>query len=190
MKTTTQLLTELKGQTEKIIQAVESKFSALPDTSLNHKPAADSWSILECFEHLNLYSQYYLIALEIAIGKAIPAQPQELKYTWIGKKSVAMMHPSNTKKQKTFKKMIPAKSKLTRDVLATFLNDQQRILRMIEKASLLNVSKAVVPVEFFKLLKMNIAETLEFVIVHEQRHIIQAENVLKSKPSSEPILAI
>lgn len=187
---TTQLLTELKTQTERIIQTVETKFIALPDDRLNLKPAADKWSVLECFEHLNLYSQYYLTALESAISRTAPAQPQEMKYTWIGKKSVAMMHPSNMKKQKTFKKMIPAKSKLTRDVLATFLNDQQRILRMIEKASLLNISKAVVPVEFFKLLKMNIAETLEFVIVHEQRHLIQAENVLKNKPSSEPILAI
>jgi uncharacterized damage-inducible protein DinB len=188
---TTQLLTELKAQTEKIIHTVETKFNALPDTPLNHKPAPDSWSILECFEHLNLYSHYYLTALEVAVTKATPSQPQEMKYTWIGKKSVAMMHPSNTKKQKTLKKMIPAQSRLTRDVLATFLNDQQRILRMIEKASLLNVSKSVVPVEFFKLLKMNIAETLEFVIVHQQRHLIQAERMLMQVSSpSEPALAI
>jgi hypothetical protein len=187
---TTQLLIELKAQTEKIIHTVETKFNGLPDAPLNYKPAPDSWSILECFEHLNLYSQYYLTALETAVSKATPSQPQEMKYTWIGKKSVAMMHPSNTKKQKTFKKMIPAKSKLTRDVLATFLADQQRILRMIEKAALLNVSKSVLPVEFFKLLKMNIAETLEFVIVHQQRHVLQAENVMKNQPTSEPILAI
>ena len=187
---TTALLNQLKDQTQSIVQTVESKFQPLPETQLNFKPTSDKWSILECFEHLNLYSQYYLTALETAINNAAPSQPQDLKYTWIGKKSVAMMHPSNTKKQKTFKKMIPTKSKLTTDVLATFLNDQQRILRMIEKASLLNVSKAVVPVEFFKLLKMNIAETLEFVIVHEQRHLIQAENILISKTSSQPILAI
>ena len=189
MKTTT-LLNQLKDQTHEIIRIVETKFQSLPDTQLNFKPSSDRWSILECFEHLNLYSQYYLKALETAISTATSSQPQEMKYTWIGKKSVTMMLPSNTKKQKTFKKMIPAKSKLTADVLATFLNDQQRILKMIEKASLLNVSKAVVPVEFFKLLKMNIAETLEFVVVHEQRHVIQAENVLKNNPSSEPILAI
>lgn len=187
---TTQLLTALKAQTEAIIQTVEEKFIALPDDNLNVRPAGDKWSMLECFEHLNLYSKYYLTALETAISNAARSQPQELKYTWIGKKSIAMMHPSNTKKQKTFKKMVPAKSKLTRDVLATFLSDQQRILRMIEEAALLNVSKAVVPVEFFKLLKMNIAETLEFVIVHEQRHLLQAENILKGKSSAEPILAI
>ena len=187
---TTALLNQLKDQTQSIIETVETKFLTLPETQLNLKPTGDKWSVLECFEHLNLYSQYYLTALETAIHNAVPSRPQDVKYTWIGKKSVAMMHPSNAKKQKTFKKMIPTRSRLTTDVLATFLNDQQRILRLIEKASLLNVSKAVVPVEFFKLLKMNIAETLEFVIVHEQRHLIQAENVLKNKPSSEPILAV
>lgn len=189
MKTTT-LLHQLKDQTQTIIRDVETKFKSLPEAQLNFKPTSEKWSVLECFEHLNLYSQYYLTALETAINNAAQTQPQEVKYTWIGKKSIAMMHPSNTKKQKTFKKMIPSKSKLTTDVLATFLNDQQRILRMIEKASALSISKAVVPVEFFKLLKMNIAETLEFVIVHEQRHLIQAENALVHKSSSQPILAI
>lgn len=186
---TTELLTHLKGQTEKIIQTVETKFNPLPDAQLNFKPAADKWSILECFEHLNLYSQYYLTALETAAAKASPSTTQEMKYTWIGKKSIAMMHPSNTKKQKTFKKMVPAKSTLTRDVLATFLNDQQRILRLIAKSEKLNTTKALVPVEFFKLLKMNIAETLEFVIVHEQRHLLQAEAITQPK-SSEPILSV
>lgn len=189
---TTELLTQLKQQTEAIIHTVETKFSTLPDEKLNTKPAADSWSILECFEHLNLYSQYYLTALEVAANKAGASKSQELKYTWIGKKSIAMMHPSNVKKQKTFKKMIPVKSRLTRDVLATFLNDQQRILRLIEKSFQLDVTKSLVPVEFFKLLKMNIAETLEFVIVHELRHLQQAERVLARRPSttSEPALSI
>jgi hypothetical protein len=187
---TTELLTQLKRQTETIIETVETKFVALPDNQLNAKPAIDRWSILECFEHLNLYSQYYLTALEVAATRAGASASQEMKYTWIGKKSIAMMHPSNTKKQKTFKKMIPAKSKLTRDVLATFLNDQQRLLRLIEKSLQLDSTRSLVPVEFFKLLKMNIAETLEFVIVHEQRHLSQAENVLKNEISSTPILAV
>lgn len=186
---TTELLTQLQKQTQTIILTIESKFSNLPDAQLNLKPAADRWSILECFEHLNLYSQYYLTALESAMSKATSPGVDEMKYSWIGKKSIAMMHPSNAKKQKTFKKMVPSKSGLTRDVLATFLNDQQRILRMIEKSRDLNVTRSQVPVEFFKLLTMNIAETLEFVIVHEQRHLIQAENILKSK-SSEPALAV
>jgi uncharacterized damage-inducible protein DinB len=189
MKTTEQL-TKLKRQTEAIIQSVETKFNSLSDDKLNAKPARDRWSILECFEHLNLYSQYYLTALEVAVGKSSAASElADLKYTWIGKKSIAMMHPSNTKKQKTFKKMIPAKSQLTRDVLATFLNDQQRILRLIAKSATLDVTKSVVPVEFFKILKMNIAETLEFVIVHEQRHLQQAEAVLARTPS-HPALSI
>lgn len=187
---TTELLTQLKRHTQEIIEAVETKFVALPDAQLNAKPDADRWSILECFEHLNLYSQYYLTALEVAAGKVGSSTSQEMKYTWIGKKSIAMMHPSNAKKQKTFKKMIPGKSSLTRDVLATFLNDQQRILRLIEKSIHLEATRALVPVEFFKLLKMNIAETLEFVIVHEQRHLIQAENALKSQISSTPILSV
>jgi hypothetical protein len=187
---TTDLLNQFKTQTRSIISTVESKFSTLPDDQLNFKPEAKRWSILECFEHLNLYNQYYLSSAEWAADKATSASVQEMKYTWIGKKSIAMMHPTNVKKQKTFKHMIPAKSHLTRDVLATFLNDQQRILRLIERATLVNVTKSAVPVEFFKLLKMNIAETIEFILVHEERHLHQAERASKQKSLSRPILAI
>jgi hypothetical protein len=187
---TTELVSQLKAQTEKIIIAVETQFSSLPDEQLNYKPAADSWSILECFEHLNLYNQYYLTASETAITKAGGNSAPELKHTWIGKKSIAMMHPSNTKKQKTFKKMIPSRSKLNRDVLATFLNDQQRILRLLQKSLSVDVTKSLVPVEFFKLLKMNIAETIEFVIVHEERHLLQGQRVLKQLQTSQPVLSV
>lgn len=187
---TSELLSQLKTQTEQVITTVEKELTNLPDDQLNYKPAADSWSILECFEHLNLYNQYYLTASESAISKAGGQRVDDFKYTWIGKKSVAMMHPSNTKKQKTFKKMIPSKSKLNRDVLATFLNDQQRILRLIKEAQNVDAIKSLVPVEFFKLLKMNIAETLEFVIVHEQRHLLQSQRVLKQLQTSQPILSV
>ncbi|HEY0654892.1 MAG TPA: DinB family protein [Chryseosolibacter sp.] len=188
---TTQLLTTLKQQTEEIVRTVETKFAGLPDDQLNAKPGPGRWSILECFEHLNLYNQYYLTALENALSKSsAAAYNQDMKYTWIGKKSIAMMNPSNKKKQKTFRKMVPSTSRLTRDVLATFLNDQQRILQLIDRSFSVNATRSVVPVEFFKLLKMNITETLEFVIVHEQRHVLQAENVLKLNTSSEPALSV
>ena len=188
---TSDLLQQLHPQTISIIEAVKTQFISLPESQLNFKPLPDRWSILECFEHLNIYNQYYLTATEAAVASARQTREGEMRYTWIGKKSVAMMHPSNTKKQKTFKKMIPGKSRLTHDVLHTFLNDQQRILALIKNASAVDAVKAVVPVEFFRLLKMNIAETLEFVVVHEERHLLQAQRVFATMQSNnQPALSV
>jgi hypothetical protein len=187
---TAQHLQHLKAQVQAIVARVGLNFANCSDDQLNFKGAPDTWSILECFEHLNLYNQYYLSAAESAISKAKPGVA-ELKYTWIGRKSIAMMHPSNTKKQKAFKRMVPSRSELSRDVLATFLNDQERILNLVGRALPLDVTSSVVPVEFFKLLKMNVAETIEFIVVHQERHLLQAERILTTlRSSSSPVLSI
>lgn len=179
MKTTT-LLQNLSDQTSAILLETQSDFYNLPENVLNAKPA-NGWSPLECFEHLNRYNKYYLTAIEKAIfGNQRQTSDEGIKSTWIGKKSIAMMHPSNLKKQKTFKKMDPTNSQLTKATLDQFVKDQQRILSLTELALRSNVNAKAVSVEFFKLLKMTIGEALEFVIVHEQRHLIQAHEALSS----------
>jgi hypothetical protein len=74
--------------------------------------------------------------------------------------------------------MNPVSSNLTISVLDQFIKDQQRILSLVRNASRSNINAKAVSVEFFKMLKMTIAEALEFVIVHERRHLIQAHAAL------------
>ncbi|MBA4055707.1 MAG: DinB family protein, partial [Marivirga sp.] len=53
------------------------------------------------------------------------------------------------------------------------------------------LNKSHVPVEFMKLLKMNLGDALTFVIVHEQRHISQAKNgLIRNIPIREASLII
>jgi hypothetical protein len=58
------------------------------------------------------------------------------------------------------------------------IKDQERLLTLFKQASNSDVNAKAVSVEFFKMLKMTIAEAFEFVIVHEQRHLIQAREAL------------
>jgi hypothetical protein len=171
------------------IQTQAEKFVDLPPQQLNHKTTAADWSILECFEHLNRYNQYYINVLETAIGKNNLPPQKEVKSTWIGKKSIAMMHPSNIKKQKTFKKMNPSGSMLSLDVLKTFLRDQEKLASFLSRAELINLNSKTVPVEFFKLLKMTIGECISFIVVHEQRHLLQAKNLLAFLRQQIPSIA-
>jgi hypothetical protein len=176
---TTTLLQTLYDQTMLILLETKSDFSDLPGNILNTRPDANAWSVLECFEHLNRYNSYYLTAIGNAIQKnQTSVKDQEVQSTWIGKKSIAMMHPSNRKKQKTFKRMDPSSSALTMTTLDQLIKDQERLLTLLKQASISDVNAKAVSVEFFKMLKMTIAEAFEFIIVHEQRHLIQAHDAL------------
>lgn len=77
--------------------------------------------------------------------------------------------------------MNPNNSQLTRDTVDKFLKHQQELLVLLTKAKGVNLSKKAIPVEFFKLLKLQIGETLEFVIEHQERHLQQALRVMQAK---------
>lgn len=173
MKRTDFLLIQ-KNVVQKISEQASS-FLKLSIDELNQTPLTGGWSALQCFEHLNLYNQYYVSELKTAIDTVSERlEDFEIEFTWMGKKSIAMMHPSNRKKQKTFKKMVPVSDTLSAELIYTFLNDQKTILQLLDAAMTKDIGRKKIKVEFFRLLKMNIAETIEFVLVHEQRHLLQA----------------
>lgn len=160
-------------------------FVPLELSLLNYKPAPDSWSILECLEHLNRYSSYYNPALAKAIAANAGNADQTISYTWLGKKSLDMVRPDNGKKSKTVKHMNPNNSQLGRQTLEEFLDHQTELLQLLDKAKGANLNKKAIPVEFFKLLKLRIGETLEFVALHQERHLQQALKVKKQLPVNQ-----
>jgi hypothetical protein len=92
----------------------------------------------------------------------------------MGKKFIAMMHPDNTAKHKTFARMNPVHGSLTIEVIERFLTNQDDLLRLLNDASKIDLNKASIPVEFLRILRMNLGDALQFVIAHEQRHLKQA----------------
>lgn len=189
-----ELVIQLQTDVKDIIEQILREFIPMNEIQLNQKEHADKWSILECFQHLNLYSHYYLQHIEQAILKEKASDSYSsvpLKSTWIGSLSIQSMHPKNTKKQKTFKHMNPVNSKLDKSVLDEFLTHQQKLQNLIESSRLIDPNSGKVRIEFFKLLKMNIGEALQFMVVHEQRHLLQAK-VVKSKlqKSVIPVLSL
>ena len=176
--TSNELLSSLEKDVQSIIRKVQTEFVPLGEEMLNWKERPDRWSILECLEHLNKYSQFYNTELTKAIDSAQrESGTVESKSTWLGRKFIRMMHPDNSAKQKTFARMNPSQGTLDGTTIERFLKHQEDLLKLIHKSGIVNINRNYVPVEFMKLLKMNLGDALQFVIVHERRHIEQAGKV-------------
>ncbi|KAA3440657.1 DinB family protein [Rufibacter hautae] len=183
---TATFLSTLQQQAQAQKTILQSEFLPLDDATLNFKPHATGWSILECLEHLNRYSRFYLPHLERALtATATPVPPQPVRYSWMGKKSLDLVNPVNAKKHKTLKHMNPHNSQLTTAVLTEFLQHQEKLLHLLSAAHKADLNRKAIPVEFFKLLKMRLGEAFEFLILHQQRHIQQAQRV--QAPSLQPL---
>lgn len=173
------LLTRLSADVAQTIERASGQFSALDEVSLNKKPNSTSWSLLECFEHLNRYNRYYNpLLLQATIGAFSGSSEAEVKSTWLGRKFIRMMEPGNDKKQKTLNRMNPSNSILTAAVIREFIQHQEELSRIIALAREKDLNHGSVAVEFFKLIKLSPAEALKFVIVHQQRHFLQLDRIL------------
>jgi hypothetical protein len=168
----------LQERVSQIRRTVTENFASLDIATLNYKPGPDSWSILECLEHLNRYCRFYLPQLSKAIAAApAVARPGEFSSGWLGRKIVDSVDPKNIRKQKTFKHLNPNNSRLTKDTLTEFMQHQETLLQLLEQSGRVDLNKKAVPVEFFRLLKIRIGVAFLFLVTHQERHIGQALRV-------------
>jgi hypothetical protein len=190
---TTAFLQQLQDSVQQLQDTVSAEFGSLDERVLNFKPSSESWSILECLEHLNRYSRFYNIHISNALRNSAAVAEQEIGFSWLGRKSYEMVRPENTGKHKTMKHMNPNHSQLGRPVMEEFLEHQAELLQLLAKAASVDLNKKAVPIEFFRLLKLRTGEALLFVVAHEQRHVQQALRVKKQaneRATAGPLLMV
>ncbi len=177
----TELIADLKARTSELIKQAEA-FKQLPTERLNQKSSSTSWSVLECLEHLNLYGDFYLPEIESCIidGEKINQDPN-FKSGWFGERTVQDMLPKNdkVKKMNTFKDKNPLNSDLSIATIDRFIKQQEGILRLLDLASSVHLEKVKTKITL-PLIKFKLGTTFRFVIYHNQRHLWQANNLLKN----------
>ena len=83
-------------------------------------------------------------------------------------------------KMKTFKNLEPQKSGVDSEkVLNDFLNFQDETIRIIHGLRIINPARPKIITAVGPVLKMRIGDALHFMLAHNQRHLIQAQNVLQ-----------
>lgn len=177
-----ELLSDLKHRTHGIIATVERDFQALPVLALHYKPSPAQWSIVECLEHLNLYGDFYLPAIEKAISKGQPITSDTLfKSGWLGNYFANMMLGKNGKilKMTTPKNKNPLFMHVPDYVIERFLRQQNHYLKLLNDAEGVHTGRVTVPLSIASWLTFKLGDTLRFCIYHNQRHIAQAERVFQ-----------
>ncbi|KGO90797.1 DinB family protein [Flavobacterium suncheonense] len=155
------------------------QLQTLSDTALNWRTDAESWSVLECLEHLNRYGNFYLPEIEKSMQNATDAPDSEFRPGLLGDYFAKSMQPkAKLNKMKTFKQMNPSGSTLNRKVIDTFILQQHKMLELLENSQSANLNKVKTGISIAKWIRIKLGDTFRFVIYHNQRHVLQAEKVL------------
>lgn len=204
-KLTQNLVEEIRTILQKTIQ-----LQNLSNDELNFRPNTESWTILECIEHLNRYSNFYLQEIEKRIDEKTnktegkntlnPTQDYTFKSGFFGNYLANSMLPIQQgiveisenqnpranhslkigNKMKTFKDKNPIHSGVDRRVLTIFIDDQNEFIRLLEKSKQVDLNKTKVSLTL-PLLKFNLGDTFRFIINHEIRHFLQIATILSNE---------
>jgi hypothetical protein len=83
-------------------------------------------------------------------------------------------------KMKAPKSYRPDRSLNVEAVFNEFFEHQNKLLRLLDISRKRNLNTIHIPITISKFLKLKLGDTFRFLLAHEQRHMIQARNALKT----------
>jgi hypothetical protein len=175
------LINELIKLTTQSI-TVTTQFTSYPLQQLNFKQQANSWSILQCIDHLNKYAQFYLPEIETQINNAKRQHTESLYFKpgILGNyfANVMLIKNGKLKKMKAPKNMQPTENALTLTVLNDFIKYQKNLLVLLQSAMELNITKIKTAIALTSFIKLKLGDTLRFYVYHVDRHLAQANAIM------------
>ena len=175
------LLDELQADVRQLVLTVAYLQKEDPELLLT-APGAGKWSVVQVLEHLNSYGRYYLPAIERSLRSNRPAK-ETFTPGWFGNYFTKIMKPGLDGKIRN-KMSSPKDHRPTNDldinpVVSDFMNQQQKLLNLLEAAKQKNIGAIRTPISISRFIRLKVGDTFRFLIAHEQRHFVQIKATMQ-----------
>ncbi len=170
--------------TNELRQTVEDarvSFGSLSYEQLNWKPAAESWSVAQCLDHLIRSNDEMKPVFEAKLSGAKNSfweswSPLTGFFGGMLKNSLR----SDKKKFKAPSEAIVPPSDVPADIVDRFAESQEWVIGEIERTAGLDWDKTVVTSPFMGLITYRLRDALDIIVEHSKRHLRQAKRVMES----------
>ncbi len=175
------LISDLFERTRQNLNDAEKLHQQSADV-LNWKNEPKRWSALECIEHLNLYGDFYLPEIEKRINQSRHTAEEYFNSGMLGNYFAKSMLPKERlNKMKTFKDKNPIGSKLDLSTIDRFIQQQHKTLELLDASRKVSLSKTKSSISISSFIKLRLGDAFRVVIYHNQRHLVQAFNMIKEQ---------
>jgi len=166
---------------KKVPAEVRAEFGALGADQLNWKPAADKWSVGQCFDHLiTSNAEYFPIFDRVLQGQkttntiweSLPVLPR----LW-GQMLIKSVSPDATRKQKAPKIFAPTTSAVDAGIIRRFIEQQDRVVSYLNTITAVDADKIIITSPVARVITYSLLDACRVIVAHEQRHILQARRV-------------
>ncbi len=158
-------------------------FGRLSAQQVNWTPSQGEWSIGQCFDHLIISNRpYFQIIEEILKGRQrrrawehLPLLPR-----FFGKLLINTLRPDSGRKAKARRAFYPSRSHIAPGIIATFLEQQDRLLRLMEATREFDLDGVTITSPVIRFVTYSLMDAYRIIVVHEQNHFVQATRMIES----------
>ncbi len=177
------LIKELKEDVQRL-QAAADHLKNTEKSKLVFVENDGKWSVVQCLEHLNEFGRFYLPAVEKAITVKTSEKNAWFNSGFLGDYFTKSMKPKNVfdikNKMKTMKRFTFPNSLNVDTVMKEYIDQKIKLQHLLDTANDRDLNSIRIPITLTKMIKLKLGDIFRFLIAHEQRHMIQARNTLKS----------
>lgn len=187
------MIRRLAAFTDHSLNKAVSQWQVIPNHQFSRKPSPEKWSATQCLMHLNSYGNYYLPEIEKAIHKALLAEVQpsaDFHSGWLGNYFTTLMLPKENgmpaKKMSAPKAHTPISNDNSFEAVATFIDQQEILLSLLQQSMQIDLNKVKVPVSIAKFIKLKLGDVFLFLLAHQYRHLLQIDRALELAGAGVP----
>jgi hypothetical protein len=172
---------DLKEQIESVNQQVEHHFLNLTHEQLNWKHEASKWSIAQCLDHLIVSNTtYFPIFDQLINGKYELSFLQRMNpfKKFLGPMMIRSLGPESNKQFVSPKIFEPSFSNIRESIVMDFIFHQDVLKKYFLQLQKPEILRSVIASPVSKMITYSVADALQIITGHEQRHINQAIQVL------------
>jgi len=176
-------LPQIYDEAEAVAGDAKTLFGHLNSEQLNWKPAADSWSVAQCFDHLiTINQEYYPVFDRILKGEyrktflhGIPFLP-----VIFGRMMVKILSPNSQRKFKAPGAARPSSSSIDPQIVDRFIAHQRETLAKMRLLGNSDTAGIIITSPFAGMVVYSLLDTFRLIVAHERRHFAQARRVMET----------
>jgi uncharacterized damage-inducible protein DinB len=176
-------LPQIYDEAEAVAGDAKILFGHLNSEQLNWKPAADSWSVAQCLDHLiSANHEYHPVFDRILKGEyrktflhGMPFLP-----AFFGRVMIKAVSPESRRKFKAPGAARPSSSSIDPQIVDRFIAHQRETLAKMRLLENSDPAEIIITSPFVSMVVYSLLDTFRLIVAHERRHLAQAQRVMET----------
>ena len=176
-------LPQIYDEAEAVAGDAKALFGHLDSEQLNWKPAADSWSVAQCLDHLiTINHEYYPVFDRILKGEyrktflhGMPFLP-----AFFGRVMIKAVSPESRRKFKAPGAAQPSSSSIAPQIVDRFIAHQRETLAKMRSLENSDPAEIIITSPFMRMVVYSLLDTFRLIVAHERRRFAQARRVMET----------